>query len=48
MLNWLRPAEETQTDDVNVLIARKDYPRAIEILRAQLDKDRQNVFVRQQ
>ncbi|HVT01913.1 MAG TPA: cyclic nucleotide-binding domain-containing protein [Thermoanaerobaculia bacterium] len=48
MLNWLRPAEDQPTDDVNVLIARKDYPRAIQILRAQLDKDRHNVFVRQQ
>jgi len=48
MLNWLRPADDKPTDDVNVLIARKDYPRAIQILRAQLDKDRHNVFVRQQ
>ncbi|MEM7354131.1 MAG: cyclic nucleotide-binding domain-containing protein [Acidobacteriota bacterium] len=43
MLNWL------QSDrDVNTLIARKNYPRAIHLLQLELQKNAQSVHLRQQ
>ncbi len=46
VLSWLRAG--VKSDDVNALMARKDYKSAIGALRAQLQKDPQNVFARQQ
>jgi hypothetical protein len=46
VLSWFRAAGKTE--DVNALMARKDYKGAVGALRAQLQKDPENVFTRQQ
>lgn len=44
-LTWLKSA---RTDDINELIARKNYKKATEMLEAQLRADKKNAYIRQQ